>query len=469
MKDFLGKNFLLKTKTAKSLYHNVSADLPIIDYHCHINPQEIYEDRHFDSITEAWLGGDHYKWRLMRSNGVPEELVTGDGDPREKFKAYAEAVSLSIGNPLYHWSAMELKMFFGIDQPLSLKTADEIYDRANEKLQTMGVREMIRLSNVETIVTTDDPIDDLVWHERLAHDPSCPAKVLPGWRPDKAFGIQDDSYDSYLDKLAKAAEIESIGDYDQLLNALGKRMDYFSEHGCTISDHGINWIPRVNLSQGQDINEDAKAVFARRLAGDEINETDADLFRFAILVFLGSEYAKRGWVMQYHFNALRGVNTRMSQKLGPDTGYDSIRDSLNAVALANLLDTLDSAKALPKTIFYSLNRNEFEVLVALMTSFQGGTPGKLQLGSAWWFNDTKEGMEYQMRTFAAGSIFGNFVGMLTDSRSFLSYARHEYFRRILCNLVGDWVEDGEYPNDEALTSEIVRGISYQNAKEYFDF
>lgn len=469
MKEFLDKNFLLRNDTARQLYRDISADLPIIDYHCHIDPQEIYEDRHFDSISEAWLGGDHYKWRLMRSNGVPEELITGNGDPREKFRAYAEALSLAIGNPLYHWSHMELQMYFDYPKPLTRKTADEVYDLAKEKLKTMGVRDMIRMSNVETIVTTDDPADDLQWHERLAHDPTCPANVLPGWRPDKALAISGTAYPDYLELLAKAAGSDKIETLDDLIAVLVKRLDYFAERGCKISDHGLNWIPRVGGRISSEQELDSKAIFAKRLAGLEINEMEADRFRFDMLVTLGAEYAKRGWVMQYHFNTLRSVNTRTSRKLGPDTGFDSMRDSQNAVALANLLDTLESKKSLPKTILYSLNANENDMLVALMTSFQGGTPGKLQLGSAWWFNDTKEGMESQLRSFAAGSNLGNFVGMLTDSRSFLSYARHDYFRRILCNMVGEWVEEGEYPNDPELTEEIVRGISYQNAKDYFDF
>ncbi len=469
MKDFLDKDFLLESETAKWLYHDISADLPIIDYHCHIDPQEIYEDRHFSTITEAWLGADHYKWRLMRSNGVPEELITGNGDPREKFRAYAEAVSLAIGNPLHHWSHMELQMYFDFHKPLTRKTADEAYDLANEKLKTMGVREMIRLSKVETIVTTDDPADDLQWHERLAHDPACPAKVLPGWRPDKALAITTDAYPEYLTRLAKAADMDEITDYDSLLKALVKRLDYFAERGCKISDHGLNWIPRIEGRHGSETELDAKTIFSKRMKGEDISEIEADRFRFDVLVFLGGEYAKRDWVMQYHFNTLRGVNTRMSRKLGPDTGFDSMRDSQNAVALAILLDTLESAKSLPKTILYSLNANENDMLVALMTSFQGGLPGKLQLGSAWWFNDTKDGMEAQMRSLAAGSNLGNFVGMLTDSRSFLSYARHDYFRRLLCNLVGEWVENGEYPNDAELLKEIVAGVSYQNAKKYFAF
>lgn len=465
MKRFLDQDFLLKTETAKRLYHEVARNLPIIDYHCHIVPQEIYEDKPFESITEAWLGGDHYKWRLMRTNGVPEQLVTGDGDPREKFRAYAEAVSLAIGNPLHHWSNMELKIFFDIDEPLSPENADRIYDLAAEKLKTMTPREMIRMSNVETIVTTDDPIDDLVWHKRLAEDPTCPAKVLPGWRPDKILQVNNPGYTDYLADLAAASGVDSITSYDELVSAMLGRLDYFAENGCTISDHGLNWIPVVTEDNGLNSAD----IFAKRLAGDAISVQEADRFSFDLLVLLGREYSKRGWVMQYHFNALRGVNTRGLRNLGPDTGFDTMRDSNNSAALAVLLDKMEAEDCLPKTILYSLNGRDNDMLVALMSSFQGGVPGKLQLGSAWWFNDTKDGMEAQMRSFAAGSNLGRFVGMLTDSRSFLSYPRHDYFRRILCNLVGDWVEDGEYPNDPALLERIVAGVSYRNAKEYFDF
>ena len=464
MKQFLDKDFLLTSDTAKELYHDVAAALPIIDYHCHINPQEIYEDKHFETITEAWLGGDHYKWRLLRTNGTPEELVTGDGDPREKFRAYADAVSLAIGNPLYHWSHMELKMYFDYHQPLTRENADEVYDLTNEKLKTMGVREMISLSNVETIVTTDDPLDDLNWHKKLANDPTCTVKVLPGWRPDKAIAITADGYQDYLNRLAEVAGLDSISNLEDLKAALVKRIDYFGENGCSISDHGLNWIPYSDRSELT-----AAEVFQRFLDGETVSEDEADIFRFDMLVFLGEEYTKRDWVMQYHFNTLRNVNSRMFKILGPDHGYDSMRDRSNAEALAVLLDALEWKQALPKTILYSLNPNEHDMIIALISSFQANTPGKIQLGSAWWFNDTKEGMEEQIQAFAAGSNLGHFVGMLTDSRSFLSYARHDYFRRILCEMVGRWVENGEYPNDKRLINRIVSGISYQNAKEYFRF
>lgn len=464
MKNFLDNDFILTNDTAKRLYHDVAADLPIIDYHCHINPQEIYEDKHFSSITEAWLGGDHYKWRLMRTNGVPEELVTGDADPRAKFKAYVEAVHMAIGNPLYHWSHMELQKYFDYHQPLTPEHADEVYDLANEKLKTMGVREMIRLSKVEAIVTTDDPIDDLRWHDLLANDPTCEVKVLPGWRPDKAIAINTESYGDYLKSLAVAAGVNSIADLAGLKSALVNRIDYFTSKGCTISDHGLNWIPTAG---GSELS--AEQIFDKALAGGAINERELDAFQFHMLVFLGREYSKRNWVMQYHFAALRNINSRMFKQLGPDTGYDCIRDRSNAEAMAAILDALESSDALPKTILYSLNPNDHDWIVAMMGGFQGSSSGKIQLGSAWWFNDTKEGMERQIRAFAAGSNLSNFVGMLTDSRSFLSYTRHDYFRRILCDMVGKWVEAGEYPNNPALLERIVRGISYQNTKDYFKF
>lgn len=355
-------------------------------------------------------------------------------------------------------------MYFDYNKPLTLENADEVYALANEKLKTMGVREMIRLSNVETIVTTDDPIDSLVWHQKLANDPTCTVKVLPGWRPDKALAVTADGYLDYLQRLADVAGLPSIGSIDDLKQALETRIEYFAQNGSAISDHGLNWIPRADASPLT-----ADEVFERVLAGEAVNEDEADVFRFEMLVFLGESYYKHDWVMQYHFNTLRNVNSRMFKTLGPDNGYDSMRDRSNAEALALLLDALEWKQALPKTILYSLNPNEHDMIVALMTSFQGSTAGKIQLGSAWWFNDTKEGMQKQIQAFAAGSNLGHFVGMLTDSRSFLSYARHDYFRRILCDMLGTWVENGEYPNDKKLLERIVRGVSYENAKVYFNF
>ncbi|MGI5894237.1 MAG: glucuronate isomerase [Candidatus Merdivicinus sp.] len=464
MRKFMDRDFLLNNPTAVTLFHDYAEKQPIIDYHCHINPAEIAEDRHFSTITEAWLGGDHYKWRIMRANGVPESCVTGDSTPYEKFEAYAAALSRAVGNPLYHWTHLELQRYFGYDGVLNEKTAPEVWELCNKKLETLSVREMIRVSNVETIVTTDDPIDTLDAHRRIREEKSCSAAVLPGWRPDKAANIAKPGFCEYLAKLSNVSGI-AIHSVADVCAALANRMDYFETLGCKVSDHGLDAIPYAPNSEAV-----AEKALAKALAGETVSPAEEEAYQYAVLRFLGREYAKRGWIFQFHYGAVRNANSRMFAQLGPDTGYDCIGMPGNAAKIAGFLDTLEKDGGLPKTILYSLNPNDNAMLDSIIGCFQGTeAAGKIQHGSAWWFNDTKVGMEDQLTSLANLSVLGNFVGMLTDSRSFLSYARHEYFRRILCNLLGEWAESGQLPADPAYLGGIAADISYRNAKRYFGF
>ena len=462
MKQFLNKDFLLKTETAQKLYHEYAEKMPIFDFHCHLNVAEIWEDKKFNSITEAWLGGDHYKWRLFREMGIDEEFVTGNGDPLEKFRKYASIMPYAIGNPIYHWTHLELRRFFGIDDILSPATADDIYARANEKLKTLTAREMIRMSNVKKIFTTDDPIDDLHYHKLLAEDKSFETEVYPAFRPDKAININLPTYPEYIEKLAKAAEIRIDG-ISSLCDALAARIDYFDSVGCVCSDHALDTVQFARADR-----RTVDKIVKKALAGEPLTPVEIAQYKGFILVFLGREYSKRGWVMQYHIGAMRNNSSRNFRELGPDTGFDAIGDTTFAPKLSALLDTLDSTDELPKTILYTLNPRENEVLAALMNCFQrAGTVGKIQFGSGWWFNDQKDGMERQMTALSNVALISKFVGMLTDSRSFLSYTRHEYFRRILCNFFGDLIENGEYPDDIETVGKIVEDICYNNAVAYF--
>lgn len=464
MAKFLDEKFLLSNETAVQLYENVARDMPIIDYHCHLSPQQIYDNYRFKNITEVWLGGDHYKWRLMRANGIDEAFITGGASDYNKFMAWAKTIPMSIGNPLYHWSHLELQRYFGIDTLLNESTAKEIWERTNELLDSDGfsVRDLIIKSHVQVICTTDDPADSLEYHSKLKDDDSFPVKVVPAFRPDKALEIRRDTFLPWLQRLEQASGM-SITDYSSLLNALTARAEFFHELGCRASDHALDTVPFEPVTL-----EEASTAFSRALNHQDLSLVEEHKYKTYTLIFLGKLYARLGWVMQLHMHAARNNNTRMFERLGPDTGYDAIHDGQVAAPLCQLLDTLEREDSLPKTILYSLNPKDWPVLVALMGSFQGGAvPGKLQLGAAWWFNDTKEGMLRQMQTLADVGLLSQFVGMLTDSRSFLSYTRHEYFRRLLCNLLGEWVEKGEAPNDLELLGKIVRGISYENAKKYF--
>ena len=458
MKAFLDKDFLLSTETARHLYHDFAAHMPIIDYHCHLDPKEIYEDRRFENITQVWLGGDHYKWRLMRSAGVEEKYITGDASDREKFQKWAETIGLAIGNPLHHWSHLELKNYFGYEGALNGDTAEEVWQLCNEKLKTMSARSLIVDSNVKALCTTDDPADSLEWHQKIAADASFDVKVLPSFRPDKALGIEKAEY---LDYLKRLGEIESFA---QLCDALLARLDFFCSLGCRVSDHGVDAVPFAPASE-----EEVAAIFQRRLAGQMPSALEEKQFKTALLLVLGRAYARKGLVMQIHFGVIRDNAKRVFRALGPDAGIDSIGDQASIRSLAAFLNALDETDELPKTILYSLNPNDNAAIETVMGAFQNGSAvGKVQHGSAWWFNDHRQGMTEQMTSLANEGFLAGFVGILTDSRSFLSYARHEYFRRILCELLGSWVENGEYPNDDKALKTIVQGICVKNAERYFD-
>ena len=460
----INDGFLLKSDTAKRLYE-AAKDMPIIDYHCHIDPREIYENRRFDNITQVWLGGDHYKWRLMRSNGVTEDEITGDADDYTKFLRFAEMLPKAIGNPMYHWCHLELKRFFGYDGVLNGDTAREVYDLCNKKLRQDGmtVRAIIEKSNVKMIGTTDDPADDLKWHKLLTEDKSFKTAVCPTFRPDKAVNIDKDGFADYIKKLSAAAEID-IKTVSDVKAALEKRLDYFCSLGCRATDHGLDYVVYEPASE-ESVNE----IFKRALRGERVSQSEADRYKTELMLFLGEKIAEKGIVMQLHYGAQRNTNTVMFNKLGADTGFDCISVKNCGEALTGFLNALNVKGKLPKTIIYSLNPNDNELIDTVLGCFQGTeAQGKIQHGSAWWFGDTKSGMEAQLKSLANLSLLGNFVGMLTDSRSFLSYTRHEYFRRTLCNLLGEWVENGEYPDDKITLETIVKDISYNNAKKYFN-
>lgn len=467
MKQFMDEDFLLSNETARTLFHGYAEKMPILDYHCHINPQEIAENRKFDNITQVWLGGDHYKWRLIRANGVPESEITGtESSDRVKFQRFAEVLPKTIGNALYHWTHLELKRYFGYNGILGPDTAEEVWTLCNEKLKTdaMSVRGIIDQSNVKLICTTDDPADSLEWHKAIREDKTCKVKVVPAWRPDKIMNIEKATFAPYLADLSKAGGVP-IRRMQDVYAALANRLDFFDAMGCRASDHGINYVMYAPADE-----KELDGILAAAAKGQVPTAEETDKYKYAILLFLGKEYAKRGWVMQLHYGTMRNVNSLMFGKMGPDTGFDSIATRDCAQDLVKFLDALNKTGDLPKTVLYSLNPADNAMLDSVINSFQGSeTAGKIQHGAAWWFNDTKPGMEAQMTSLAATAVLGNFIGMLTDSRSFLSYTRHEYFRRILCNLIGTWVENGEYPADMATLGKLVQDISFNNANRYFGF
>ena len=464
MKAFMDKDFLLSTETAKKLYHEYAAVMPVLDYHCHLNPQEIYEDRKFDNITQVWLGGDHYKWRQMRSNGVEEKYITGDAPDREKFQKWAETLEMAIGNPLYHWSHLELKKYFGYEGYLCGDTAEEVWNLCNEKLKDLSARKLIQMSNVTLVCTTDDPVDSLEWHKKIAEDETFDVQVLPAWRPDKAMNLEKADYLDYLARLSEVSKVK-VDSFASLIAALKNRMDFFAERGCSISDHGMEYVMYAPASE-----EEIEAIFAKRLAGEKVSREEELKFKTAYMVALGKEYHKKNWVMQLHYGVKRDNNSSIFNKLGPDAGIDSISNYTPSAELADYLNALAATDELPKTIIYSLNPIDNAAIGTTIGCFQSSEAiGKIQQGSAWWFNDHKTGMTEQMTSLASLGLLGNFVGMLTDSRSFLSYTRHEYFRRIMCELIGGWVENGEYPADYKTLEKIVKGISYNNAVRYFGF
>jgi glucuronate isomerase len=466
MKKFMDKDFLLQTETAKELYHNYASKMPIFDYHCHINPQQIADDVRFENITQIWLYGDHYKWRGMRTNGVDEKYCTGDATDWEKFEKWAETVPYTLRNPLFHWTHLELKKFFGIDKVLNPETAKEIWDECNAKLQTpeYSVRGIIKMANVHTICTTDDPIDSLEHHRKIKAD-GFEVAVLPAWRPDKAMTVENVStYNDYLDKLAVAAEMK-IDSFSGLLAALDKRHKFFHENGCRLSDHGLETAIAEDYT-----NDEIEKIFSKIRSGAELSQTEILKFKSAMLYEFGIMDHSRGWTQQFHIGALRNNSTRLFNKLGADVGLDSIGDFEIAKPLSKLLDRLDMNNKLSKTVLYNLNPRDNELIGTMIGNFQDGSvPGKMQFGSGWWFLDQKDGMEKQINALSNLGLLSRFVGMLTDSRSFLSYTRHEYFRRTLCNILGNDIENGEIPYDMKLVGQMVENICFNNAKEYFNF
>ena len=466
MQKFLTDDFLLSNNTAKVLYNEYAKEKPIIDYHCHIDPKEIYEDRRFENISQVWLGGDHYKWRIMRSNGVDEYYITGDAPDREKFQKFAEALPRAIGNPMYHWCHLELKNYFGYEGVLNGNTAQEVWDIACDKLtndKDMSARGLILKSNVMMVGTTDDPCSDLKWHKALNEDESFTVSVCPSFRPDPALNIHKPGFVEYINKLSETVGYE-ISTLDDVKRALSDRIEYFNLYGCRASDHGLDYVVYREASDGE-IN----AIFKNALNGKPINKEQSEVYQTSLLLHCAKEYAKYNWVMQLHFSCMRNPNSKMLRTLGPDTGFDCIAVTDSCAATYKLMDALERENALPKTVLYSLNPADDEWLDTLLGAFQSSEiPGKIQHGSAWWFNDNKTGMQNQLTSLANLGILGNFIGMLTDSRSFLSYARHEYFRRILCNLIGTWIENGEYPADIEFAGCLVEDICTNNAKRYFN-
>jgi len=475
MKAFMDKDFILETETAKHLFHDYAEKMPLVDYHCHLNPKEIYEDRRFNNIVEVWLGGqnpdgsyagDHYKWRMMRSHGIDEDYISGNKPPYERFLKLAEALEMAIGNPMYHWCHLELQQFFGVYEPLTVESAPRIWEHCNKLLQEdpdMTARGLIRKANVAFIGTTDDPIDTLEYHDKIAADPTIKAIVGPSYRPDKAVNINKAGWKEYMARLAKSVGKENLATMQDVLDSLVERLEFFKAHGCRVSDHGLDYVPFQNYTM-----EQADAVYQKALRGDALTTEEIEGYQTVILLCLGKAYSRLGIVMQVHYSCLRNNNERIFKAMGPDTGVDAISQNTCGGNIAQLLSALDITGQCPRTILYSLNPADNAQLGTLIGCFQDSSiPGKIQHGSAWWFNDTKSGMEEQMKSLANLGLLGNFIGMLTDSRSFLSYARHDYFRRILCNLIGNWVENGEYPNNDASLKKIVEGVSSNNAIRYF--
>ena len=459
---FISEDFLLNSKVAKQLYAYAKA-MPIIDYHCHLSPKEIYEDKVFNNITELWLSGDHYKWRLMRSAGIEEKYITGDASDLDKFKMWARTLSLAIGSPLYEWSHLELKNYFGYDEILDESSYRQVWKLVNEQLKNLSARKLIKNSNVKVVCTTDDPIDDLKYHKLLAKE-KLGFKVYPAWRPDKIVDIEKDTWRDYLTSLEKVSKMD-IKSYEDLLKALRKRLNYFAKVNCTVADHGLANIPYYEYT-----DKEIEAIFKKALKGNKLDSIEVEKYKTSLLYELHKEYHKRGWVSQLHYGVKRNNNSHLFKTKGVDVGGDSNGDSGNLNDLADFLDLLDREDKLPKTIIYSLNSNDNVAIDTIMACFQRGPiKSKLQHGSAWWFNDNYTGMMEHLNSLAAQGYLAGFVGMLTDSRSFVSYARHEYFRRVLSNFIADLVDQGRFPNDEKKLKKIMENISYKNTKEYFGF
>ena len=468
MKFFMDENFLLETNTAQDLYHNHAAKMPIIDYHCHLVPKMVADDHRFKTLTEIWLGGDHYKWRAMRTNGIDEQYITGvETSDWEKFEKWAETVPYTMRNPLYHWTHLELKTAFGINKLLSPQTAKEIYDECNEKLASPGftARGLMRRYMVEVVCTTDDPIDTLEHHIRT-RDSGFEIKMLPTWRPDKAMAVESpDIFCAYIDKLAEASSV-AIASFDDMIEALHKRHQFFETQGCKLSDHGIEEFYADDYTEAE-----IKTIFNKVCGGTTLTNGEILKFKSAMMIVFGEMDAEAGWTQQFHYGTIRNNNTRMFNLIGPDTGFDSIGEFSAAKMMAKYFDKLNSAGKLARTILYNINPCANEMIATMIGNFQDGTvAGKMQFGSGWWFLDQKDGMEKQMNALSVLGLLSRFVGMLTDSRSFLSYPRHEYFRRTLCNLIGKDIESGQLPASELdFIGQMVENISYNNAKKFFDF
>lgn len=466
MKPFLDDNFLLQTKAAERLYFDYAENQPIYDFHCHLPPKDIAENKNFRNLAEIWLAGDHYKWRVLRTAGVDERLITGDASDYEKYQVWAKTVPLTLGNPIYHWTHLELRRPFGIQNVLfSEKTADTIWHQVNEQLATpaFSTRGIMKQMNVKAVGTTDDPIDSLEYHKQITDDQGFNIKVRPSWRPDKVFKIELPDFADYIQKLSIVTDIE-INSFEKLTQALSKRLDHFDLHGCEASDHGIEIVRFADIPSESTLDE----ILCKRLKGEILSEQEIAQFSTAVLVWMGKQYHHRNWVMQLHIGALRNNNQRMFAKLGADAGFDSIGDRLFAEPLSRLLNALDVTNQLPKTVLYCLNPRDNELLATMAGNFQGaGIAGKIQFGSGWWFNDQKDGMERQLMQLSQLGLLSMFIGMLTDSRSFLSYTRHEYFRRILCNTVGNWMTNGEIPADFDMVGKMISNICYHNASNYF--
>lgn len=464
--NFITEDFLLQTKFARQLYHGYASKMPIIDYHCHLSPHDIAVNRQFKNMSEVWLAGDHYKWRAMRTLGVNEKYITGNGSDEDKFAQWAYTVPYTMRNPLYHWTHLELKRYFGVQDLLKPDTAPGIYSKANEMLKqdNFKTRGLLDMMNVQVVCTTDDPTDSLEYHQGIAKE-GYKVKVLPAFRPDKSFAIEDPTaYKAYIGKLSQVSGVD-IKTYNDLVTALEKRVDFFHANGSRLSDHGLE-----NLYFDEEGKHNPEQTFNTILSGTKVSKEVADSFKFNILTTLCKMYHKRGWTQQFHLGAIRNTNHRMLRDLGPDTGFDSIGDYQQATALAKFFNNLDNTNQLSKTVIYNLNPSQNEVFATMIGNFNDGSiKGKMQFGSAWWFLDQKDGMEKQINTLSNIGLLSCFIGMLTDSRSFLSFPRHEYFRRILCNLIGNDVENGELPNDEKWLGELVSGVCYNNAKEYFSF
>lgn len=462
MKNFMTEDFLLNSETEKHLFNDFAKDQPVFDWHCHLSAKEIYENKQPSNIYELWLTGDHYKWRAMRSAGFDEKYITGDGEPFEKFSAFAKTLSLAIGNPLVHWSHLELQRYFGIDTFLCPSTAKQVWDEAQKKIDSEDYRPrtLIKNSNVFALCTTDDPVDSLEYHKLLKDEFDVP--VLPAFRPDKAINIETHDFAAWVKALSSAAGIE-VNNFSDFKEALKQRMNFFKAMGCVASDQSVASVIYERASE-----EEMTAIFNKAVKGETLTASELNKYKFEMLVFFGREYALRGFAMELHLGAMRNNSTRMFNAIGPDTGFDSIDDPTQAIGLSRLLDALDSEKLLPRTILFCLNPKDNYVLGSMLGNFQNSdAKGKIQFGSGWWFNDNIDGMETQMKALANLGVLGTFVGMVTDSRSFLSYPRHEYFRRILCHLVGSWVEDGLFPADDELLKEIIEGVSFVNARDYF--